>query len=115
MKKVKPITTLFIDIGGVLLTNGWDHQARVLAAKLFKLDLEEMESRHRLTFDTFEVGKISLEEYLNRIVFYKKRTFTQKQFQKFMFDQSQPYKDMITLISSLKTKHNLRVGVVSNE
>jgi hypothetical protein len=31
--KPRAITTLFIDIGGVLLTNGWDHLSRKLAAK----------------------------------------------------------------------------------
>jgi len=56
MKKAIPITTLFLDIGGVLLTNGWDHQARRRAAKNFKLDLAEMEDRHHLTFDTYEEG-----------------------------------------------------------
>ena len=69
MKQPTSITTLFIDIGGVLLTNGWDHQARDLAAKTFNLDRQEIENRHRLTFDTFEIGKISLTEYLARVVF----------------------------------------------
>ena len=49
-----PITALFLDIGGVLLSNGWDHQARERAATNFKLELDEMEDRHHLTFDTYE-------------------------------------------------------------
>ncbi len=61
MKRVMPITTLFLDVGGVLLTNGWGHQSRALAAKAFDLNLEEMEDRHHLTFDTYEVGKLALE------------------------------------------------------
>ena len=64
MKRAIPITTLFLDIGGVLLTNGWDHHARKRAAKHFKLELAEMEDRHHLTFDTYEEGKLTLEEYL---------------------------------------------------
>ena len=64
-----PITTLFLDIGGVLLTNGWDHHARKRAATHFKLELAEMEDRHHLTFDTYEEGKRTLEEYLGRVVF----------------------------------------------
>ncbi len=36
MKRAIPITTLFLDIGGVLLTNGWDHHARKRAAKNFQ-------------------------------------------------------------------------------
>ncbi len=107
--------TIFIDIGGVLLTNGWDHNARRLAAEIFHLDLAEMDSRHNLTFDTYEVGKISLDEYLERVVFYQKRDFTADQFKKFMFAQSQPFPAMIELISKLKKQHNLKIAVVSNE
>ncbi len=66
------ITTLFLDIGGVLLSNGWDHHARKRAATNFKLELAEMENRHHLTFDTYEEGKLTLEEYLYRVVFYEK-------------------------------------------
>ena len=64
MNRSTEITTLFLDVGGVLLTNGWGHQSRALAAKTFDLNLEEMEDRHHLTFDTYEVGKLTLEEYL---------------------------------------------------
>ena len=108
-------TTLFLDIGGVLLTNGWDHHARKRAATKFKLELAEMEERHHLTFDTFEEGKLTLEEYLGRVVFYQKRLFTQAQFQRFMFDQSKSYPRMIDLICRLKTKYRLKIAVVSNE
>ena len=72
IKRVLPITALFVDIGGVLLTNGWDHHARKRAATNFKLELAEMEDRHHLTFDTYEEGKLTLEEYLGRVVFYQK-------------------------------------------
>ena len=68
MKRATAITCLFLDIGGVLLTNGWDHHARKRAAANFKLNFSEMEDRHHLTFDTFEEGKITLEEYLDRVV-----------------------------------------------
>ena len=91
--------TLFLDIGGVLLTNGWDHHARKRAATNFKLELAEMENRHHLTFDTYEEGKLTLEEYLDRVVFYEKRPFTRAQFRRFMFAQSQPYPEMIELIA----------------
>ena len=91
----KNITTLFVDIGGVLLTDGWDHHARKRAAASFKLDWMEMESRHRLNFATYEEGKLTLEEYLNRTIFYDERPFTRDTFREFMFAQSQPYPDMI--------------------
>jgi HAD superfamily hydrolase (TIGR01509 family) len=110
-----PITALFLDIGGVLLTNGWDHQARERAATNFKLELAEMEDRHHLTFDTYEEGKLTLEEYLGRVVFYQKRPFTRAQFRRFMFEQSKPYPEMIELVARLKARHGLKIAVVSNE
>jgi putative hydrolase of the HAD superfamily len=115
MKRAAPITTLFLDIGGVLLTNGWDHQARERAAKNFKLDLAEMEDRHHLTFDTYEEGKLSLEDYLGRVVFYRKRPFTRAQFRRFMFAQSKPYPEMIELVCRIKARYGLKIAVVSNE
>lgn len=110
-----PITALFLDIGGVLLTNGWDHHARKSAAKTFELDLAEMESRHRLTFDTYEQGNLTLDEYLGRVVFYQKRPFTRAQFRRFMFEQSKAYTGMIELVCRLKVRHGLKIAVVSNE
>ena len=115
MKKATAITCLFLDIGGVLLTNGWDHHARKRAAANFKLELAEMEDRHHLTFDTYEEGKLTLEEYLGRVVFYQKRPFTRAQFRRFMFAQSKPYPDMIELVAQLKVRHGLKIAVVSNE
>ncbi|TDQ11055.1 HAD family hydrolase [Pedobacter metabolipauper] len=109
------ITTLFTDIGGVLLTNGWDRAARAEAAQRFHLDLVEVEERHHLTFDTYEVGKISLDEYLDRLVFYEERHFDRIEFKEFMFSKSLPYNDMIELICGLKKKYNLKVAVISNE
>jgi putative hydrolase of the HAD superfamily len=115
MMRTIPITTLFLDIGGVLLTNGWDHQARQQAATNFNLELAEMEDRHHLTFDTYEEGKLTLAEYLGRVVFYQERPFTRPQFRRFMFAQSQPYPQMIELVRKLKEKYGLKIVVVSNE
>ena len=115
MKRAIPVTTLFLDIGGVLLTNGWDHHERRRAAANFKLEFSEMEDRHHLTVDTYEEGKLSLEEYLDRIVFHQKRPFTKTQFRNFMFAQSKPYPEMIGMIRSLKAKYGLKIVVVSNE
>ena len=109
------ITTLFLDIGGVLLTNGWDHHMRKHAAESFGLDYEQMNERHHLTFDTYEAGKLSLDTYLDRVVFYEKRPFSPEEFKSFMFAQSQPYEDMIALIKALKARYRLKVAAVSNE
>jgi putative hydrolase of the HAD superfamily len=115
MKKTIPITTLFLDVGGVLLTNGWDHHARRRAAKHFKLDWAEMQERHELNFETHEQDKISFREYLDRVVFWQKRPFTRAEFRQFMFAQSIPYTEMIELVRNLKAKYGLKIAVVSNE
>jgi putative hydrolase of the HAD superfamily len=108
-------TTLFLDVGGVLLTNGWDHLARRRAAKYFKLEWAEMEERHRLNFETHEEGKLPFEDYLGRVVFYQKRPFTRSQFKGFMLSQSKPNHGVIELFAQLKIKHGLKIAVVSNE
>ena len=109
------ISTLFLDIGGVLLTNGWDRKARRLAAETFGLNEEEMDERNHLTFDTYEEGKLSLDEYLDRLVFYRERSFTRDSFRNFMFAQSRALPEMIELVSHLKTRHRLKIAAVSNE
>jgi len=115
MKRAIPITTLFLDIGGVLLTDGWSHGASKLAVKKFNLDFEELNKRHTEALDTYELGKLTLEEFLDRTVFYEKRSFTPAQFRKFMFAQSKPFPEMIELIRRLKTLYGLKIVVVSNE
>jgi len=115
MKRKKKIKYLFVDIGGVLLTDGWGQGSRKLAVKEFGLNPAEVEKRHNQAFETYELDKLTITEYLNRVVFYEKRSFTQAQFRKFMFDQSKPYPRMIDLISRLKTQYELKIIVVSNE
>jgi len=115
MKKATAITCVFLDIGGVLLTDGWDHHARKRAATNFKLALTEMNVRHHLVFETYEEGKLTLEEYLNRVGFYQKRSFSRAQFRKFMFAQSKSYLEIIEWVRKLKAKYGLKIVVVSNE
>ena len=115
MKRSTEITTLFLDVGDVLLNDGWDHHARRRAAKNFKLPWAEMEARHRLTFETHEEGKLTFEEYLDLVVFYEKRPFTRAQFRRFMFAQSKACPRMIELVSQLKERYRLKIAVVSNE
>jgi putative hydrolase of the HAD superfamily len=82
------IDTVFWDIGGVVLTNGWDRASRKEAAQAFQLDWAEFSDRHDLSFPAFDCGQITLEEYLNRTLFYRPRTFTREEFIAFMFAQS---------------------------
>jgi len=110
-----PIEGLFIDIGGVLLSNGWDHEMRRAAAERFDLDYEEMNERHHLTFDTYEEGKLSLDAYLDRTVFHRERAFTRDEFKAHMYAQSQPRPQMIELIRGVKRTSGLKIAAVSNE
>jgi putative hydrolase of the HAD superfamily len=109
------VSTMFVDIGGVLLTNGWDHNSRERAAELFDLDAREMNERHHLTFDTYEEGKISMDEYLARVVFYCDRPFSTREFKEFMFAQSKPKPELIDLVPQIKQKYGLEIAAVSNE
>ncbi|MBA3871269.1 MAG: HAD family phosphatase [Chloroflexota bacterium] len=115
MADALPITTLFLDIGGVLLNNAWDRKIRQKASEDFKLDYAEMDERHHLTFDTYEEGKMDMDEYLNRVIFYEERSFSRDEFQKYMLAQSKPYPEMIAYIQALKAKYHLKIVVVSNE
>jgi putative hydrolase of the HAD superfamily len=115
MKRLDGITCVFLDVGEVLLSDGWDHLTRRRAAKYFKLDWDEMEARHTLVFEVFEQGKISLDEYLTLVVFYKKQNFSRNQFRNYVFAQSKPYPEMIELIARLKIQLELKIVIVSNE
>ena len=110
-----PITTIFLDIGGVLLTNGWDRAARQHAADAYHLDYAEMDERHHLTYDTYEEGKLTLDEYLLRVVFYQARSFSMDEFKNFMFSLSQPYDQMLDLVHLLKARYPLKTIAVNNE
>jgi putative hydrolase of the HAD superfamily len=110
------ITHLFTDLGGVLLTNGWDRGLRKQVAAEFQIDADEMDERHHLTYDTYEAGKISLSVYLQRVVFWEPRPFTEDQVVDFMLSQARSFPEMIEMYKQVKAKNaGLRVVVVSNE
>ncbi|UAY52212.1 HAD family hydrolase [Ferruginibacter albus] len=113
--KTQKIKTLFLDIGGVLLTNGWGKNSRKLAAEKFNLDYAEMDERHHLTFDTYELGKLTLDQYLNRVIFYEKKDFSKDDFRNFMFEQSKPYEETIAFFKEIKQTHRVKVVAVNNE
>ena len=115
MRSQSSIKAIFTDIGGVLLTNGWDRGCRIKAIELFRLDPVETEERHHLTFDTYESGKLTLDEYLDRVVFYKKRSFTREQFREFMFARSKSLPRMLPMLKQIKKKYRIKLAVVSNE
>jgi putative hydrolase of the HAD superfamily len=109
------ISTLFLDIGGVLLTNGWDSATRQKAAKAFHVNAEEMNERHHLTYDTYEDGKLSLDDYLDRVIFFEPRSFSKQDFKTYMYDQSRPFPEMIRMFQNLKERYHLKIVTVSNE
>ena len=109
------ITHLFTDLGGVLLTNGWDRGLRKIVAAHFGVDPAEMDERHHLTYDTYEAGKISLSEYLRRVIFWEPRPFTEEQVVDFMLAQARCFPEMIELVKRVKERNRLKVAVVSNE
>jgi len=113
--KAPVISCLLVDIGGVLLTDGWNHEDRAMASKKFALNADEMEIRHRQAFETYEADALSLDRYLDLVIFYRPQSFSRKRFTAFMFAQSQPIPAMIALVRALKEKYRLKVVVISNE
>lgn len=109
------IRALFLDVGGVLVTNGWDGGVRKKVAERFDLDSEEFKARHHMTFDTYEEGKITLDTFLDRTIFFQSRSFTHADVKRFIFDLAQPFPEMIDMFTRLKAQHKLSVAVVSNE
>lgn len=115
MDKLLPVACLFLDVGGVLLSDGWGRSARRRAAAAFEIDAAELDERHHLNFEIYELGKLSLDDYLVRVVFHRARFFSRDQFKSFMFAQSTPHHDMIALMANLKRRSRLKVFAINNE
>jgi putative hydrolase of the HAD superfamily len=109
------IRALFWDVGGVLLSNAWDRTERAKALKHFGLDEEEFHDRHEMVVSSFERGKITLDEYLDRTVFYRARPFTREAFRDFMYSLSQPMPDVIALAHALSDSGKYFMATINNE
>ena len=109
------ITALFWDVGGVLLSNAWDHEQRQRTLEQFNVDEVEFESRHEMLVSSFERGKISLQEYLERTIFYRSRTFTLEAFKEYMFSLSQPDKQTLQLAAELTRSCKYLMSTINNE
>lgn len=109
------IAALFWDLGGVLLSNGWDERARAEAARLFSLDPPDFDEKHRRSENELETGKITLETYLDRTVFFRERSFTRDQFKEFIFAQSQENKETRILLDELTATHRYLLAALNNE
>jgi putative hydrolase of the HAD superfamily len=112
---VSDVTTLFWDVGGVILTNGWDRSDRREAVEKFHLEWDEFEDRHELLLNGFETGEISLSEYLQRTVFYRERSFTRDEFEKFIFNRSRPLPDSMKLLGKLAARKKYFIAALNNE
>ncbi len=109
------VSTIFFDVGGVCLTNGWDHISREKSTVRFSLDYEEMENRHKPVFKKFERGKLTLDEYLDQVVFFKNRSFSRQDFTDFMYSQSQPFHSTIKLLDKLSSGNRYKLATLNNE
>jgi len=109
------IDSIFWDIGGVVLTNGWDRNSRKAAAEAFHLDWEDFSDRHELTFPAFDCGQVTMEEYLNRTLFYRPRSFSHEEFTAFMFAQSKPLPGSREVLDAVTAKNKYFVGAINNE
>jgi putative hydrolase of the HAD superfamily len=109
------ITAIFWDIGGVLLSNAWDREQRQRTLKQFDLDDVEFERRHEMLVSSFERGKITLQEYLERTIFYRPRSFTLDAFKKYMFSLSQPIPETLQLANELSRSGKYLMSTINNE
>src|SRR5260370_29601640 len=109
------VTALFWDVGGVILSNGWDRAARAEAAKKFGLDWEDFQDRHELASPAFETGQITLDTYLQRTVFYRKRAFTRDEFTAFIFEQSEEFPESRAVLSRLAQAGKYLLATSNNE
>jgi putative hydrolase of the HAD superfamily len=112
---VPAIHAIFWDVGGVLLTNAWDRTERAKALEHFHLDAEEFHDRHEMVVSSFERGKITLDEYLDRTVFYRPRPFERDTFRDYMFSLSQPFPDVLQFAQALTDSGKYFMGTINNE
>jgi putative hydrolase of the HAD superfamily len=112
---VARIRTLFWDIGGVILTNGWDRESRKEATETFHLDWDDYHDRHDLTFPAFDMGQITLNQYLDRTLFYRPREFTREEFIAFMFAQSKEYSDTRAVLADTAKTGKYFMASINNE
>jgi len=112
---MKEITHLFFDLGGVCLTNAWDHISREAAAKHFRYDFQASEERHKNIVEKFEIGEASIKDYLNEAIFFRERDFSEKQFVEFMKSQSKAHPRSFETLEKLRSLNKYEISVLNNE
>jgi len=106
---------LFFDLGGVCLTNAWDHISREGAAEHFRYDFQESEERHKIVVEKFEIGEASRKDYLNEAIFFRERDFSEKQFVEFMESQSKAHPRSFEILKKLRSQNKYSISVLNNE
>jgi putative hydrolase of the HAD superfamily len=110
------ISTILWDVGGVLLTNGWDHQQRDAVLQRFGLDHADFSARHAEVDAAWERDEISADEYMQRTVFYTPRTFTPADFLSAIREQSRVLDDSaLGILRSLAASEEYVLATVNNE
>ncbi|MGA8670477.1 MAG: HAD-IA family hydrolase [Terracidiphilus sp.] len=111
-----PFDAILFDVGGVLLTNGWDHCERAIVLDQFRLDLAEFEARHSGPNDAWERDLITAKEYLDETLFYEPRDFSHREFLDAIFAQSKLLPDGgLGILQELAASHKCMLGVLNNE
>jgi putative hydrolase of the HAD superfamily len=112
---MKEITHLFFDLGGICLTNAWDHISREAAAELFRYDFQASEERHKIIVGKFEIGEASIKDYLNEAIFFRERDFSEEQFIEFMESQSKAHPRSLEILEKLRSQNKYEISVLNNE
>jgi putative hydrolase of the HAD superfamily len=112
--EVADLKILFFDVGGILLSNGWGHEAREEAAKRFNLDYEEVNALHNFIFNVYEIGSITLDEYLDTVIFNHPRGFVREDFKDFIYSTSVEL-PMLQFLKEWKKDCGFRIISVNNE
>src|ERR1035438_4140762 len=111
-----PFDVILFDVGGVLLTNGWDHGERADTMQHFHLDRAEFEARHPVPYDAWERGAIPVKAYLDAAVFYEPRSFSQDEFFAYMLAQSKLLADgALEILAELAASDRCMLGALNNE
>jgi putative hydrolase of the HAD superfamily len=111
-----PFDAILFDVGGVMLTNGWDHVERAAVLKHFSLDRTAFEARHEKPYDALERDTIDMYAYLETTIFHEPRTFTPDDFIAVMKSQSVPIpSNAMGVLREISTSCKFLVGVLNNE
>lgn len=111
----QPVKLLFLDIGGVILSDGWNHSSRLAAIEKFGLDSIQFQKDHAVAFPLFENGKLTLSQYLDAVIFNEERNFTKADFSAFMFSKSTQLPHFLPWLVEWKKENKIKIFSINNE